>query len=338
MKSIVLQNGYGIDELVVAQTSPPRVGPGEILVNMKAVSLNYVDLLLIKGELNPDITPPFIPLSDGAGIVEEVGAEVQDFAPGDHVVTTYIPAWTDGRYTPENSKFENRPGSGGTPGQLLEYKTFHKNELLKFPKSLSFAEAATLPIAALTAWNALAYAMTKAGDTVLLHGCGGVSIFALQFAKTMGAKVIITSSSDEKLSRAKKLGADDTINYKDRPNWIDDVLAITEGEGADVIVETVGGSNLNKSLEALRLDGHISVVGFLEDVHSQINLISLNLKRAKINGLSVGSRQDFADMLKAISINHIKPVIDKSFSFDQTKQAFRYLESGDHFGKVVIEF
>jgi len=338
MKSIVLNGGFGIDKLVLTDTAPPQVGPEEILVRMKAVSLNYVDLLLVKGELNPEITPPFIPLSDGAGIVEKIGADVQAFKPGDHVVTTYIPEWIDGRYTPENSKFESRPGSGAAPGQLIEYKTFHKNELMKFPEFLSFAEASTLPIAALTAWNALAYAKAKAGDTVLLHGTGGVSIFALQFARTAGIKVIITSSSDKKLARAKELGADHLINYQQNPNWIVDVLAMTDGEGADVIVETVGGSNLNKSLEALRLDGHISVVGFLEGMQSQVNLISLNIKRAKINGLSVGSRQDFADMLKAISVNKTKPVIDKLFSFEQTAQAFAYLESGSHFGKIVIEF
>lgn len=209
--------------------------------------------------------------------------------------------------------------------------------MIKFPELLSFAEAATLPIAALTAWNALTYAKAKAGDTVLLHGTGGVSIFALQFAKAAGLNVIITSGNDEKLSRAKKLGADCLINYRQTQDWVIDVLDMTNGDGADVIVETVGGSNLNRSLEALRLDGHISVVGFLAGMQSQINLVSLNLKRAKINGLSVGNRQDFADMLKAISANKIKPVIDKSFSLEKTGDAFAYLQSGRHFGKIVIE-
>lgn len=338
MKTIVLKDGFGIDRLTLTQAPPPNVGLGMILVKMKAVSLNYVDLLLVKGQLNPNIRPPFIPVSDGAGIVEEVGSDIQDFKPGDHVATTYIPEWIDGRYTPQNSKFETRPGSGTSPGQLVEYKVFSNNELIKVSESLSFAESSTLPIAALTAWNALAYGKTKIGDTVLLHGTGGVSIFALQFAKAMGARVIITSSDDKKLAKACELGADYLINYKQTPDWISDVFTMTDGEGADVVVETVGGSNLNKSLEALRLDGHISVVGFLAGVQSPINLISLNLKRAKINGLSVGSRQDFSDMLKAISANKIKPVIDRAFPPDQIAEAFSYLESGRHFGKIVIEF
>lgn len=337
MKTIVLKDGFGIDKLTLTQAPLPNVGLGMILVKMKAVSLNYVDLLLVKGQLNPDIKPPFIPVSDGAGIVEEVGPDIQDFKPGDHVATIYIPEWIDGRYTPQNSKFETRPGSGSSPGQLVEYKTFSNNQLVKVPESLSFAESSTLPIAALTAWNALAYGKTKAGDTVLLHGTGGVSIFALQFAKAIGARVIITSSDDNKLAKARELGADCLINYKQTPDWISDVFTMTDGEGADVVVETVGGSNLNKSLEALRLDGYISVVGFLAGVQSPINLISLNLKRAKINGLSVGSRQDFSDMLKAISANKIKPVIDRAFPLDQIAEAFSYLESGRHFGKIVIE-
>lgn len=338
MKSVVLKDGFGIDKLTLVDAPSPDVEPGMILVKMKAASLNYVDLLLVKGQLNPNIKPPFIPLSDGAGIIEKVGVDVVDFKPGDYVATTYIPEWIDGRYTPENSAFETRSGSGTSSGQLVEYKVFSNNELIKVPDSLNFAESSTLPIAALTAWNALVYGKAKTGDTILLHGTGGVSIFALQFAKALGAQVIITSSDDKKLERARKLGADYVINYKKTPDWIADVLAMTDGKGVDVVVETVGGSNLNKSLEALRLDGHISVVGFLDGVQSPINLISLNLKRAKINGLSVGSRQDFADMLKAISANKIKPVIDRTFSLDQTAEAFSYLESGGHFGKVVIEF
>ena len=338
MKSIVLKDGFGIDKLTPTDAPSPVVGLGMILVKMKAASLNYVDLLLIKGQLNPNIMPPFIPVSDGSGVVEKVGPDIKDFKPGDHVATTYIPEWIDGRYTPEKSRFESRPGSGTSPGQLIEYKVFGNNELIKVPESLSYAESSTLPIAALTAWNALAYGKAKAGDTVLLHGTGGVSIFALQFAKALGAMVIITSSDDRKLARARELGADYLINYKQTPDWISDVFTMTDSEGADVVVETVGGSNLNKSLEALRLDGHISVVGFLAGVQSPINLISLNLKRAKISGLSVGSRQDFADMLKAISANKIKPVIDRTFPLDQTAEAFAYLESGGHFGKIVIEF
>lgn len=338
MKSIVLKDGFGIDNLTLTDAPPPKVGPGKILVKLKAASLNYVDLLLVKGQLNPNIRPPFIPVSDGAGIVEEVGPDTLDIKPGDHVATTYIPEWSDGHYTRENSRFETRPGSGASPGQLVEYKAFRRNELIKVPESLSFAESSTLPIAAVTAWNALTYGKIKAGDTVLLHGTGGVSIFALQFAKAFGANVIITSSDDRKLAKARELGADYLINYKQTPDWVSDVFAMTDGEGADIVVETVGGTNLNTSIKSLRLEGHISVVGFLGGVESAINLISMNLKRATLSGISVGSTRDFADMLKGLAANEIKPVIDTTFTLERTAQAFSYLESGGHFGKIVIEF
>ncbi|ASC73241.1 NAD(P)-dependent alcohol dehydrogenase [Halomicronema hongdechloris C2206] len=337
MKSIALTDAFGSDHLRLIATDLPDFGPDEILVKLQAAALNYVDLLLIKGDLNPDLSFPVMPVSDGAGVVEAVGSQVTEFQPGDRVVTTYIPDWIDGRYTPANSQMTTRPGMGRRPGQLAEYKSFRAHELIKRPTFLSAAEAATLPIAALTAWNALAYGQAKPGDTVLLHGTGGVSIFALQFAKAAGLRVIITSSSDHKLAKAAALGADHGINYRQTPDWVGEVLAATTGAGVDLVVETVGGQNLNRSLDALRLDGHISVVGFLEGQHSSLDLVSLNLKRAKLHGLSVGSRQDFADMLRAMAANQIHPVMDKTFPLEATPEAFRYLESGHHFGKVVIE-
>lgn len=337
MKSIKLNGQFGINNLSLIEQNSPKIDKNSILVKMEAASINYVDLLLVKGVLSPDISPNFIPLSDGAGFVKEVGSNVKDFKVGDRVVTTYIPNWIDGRYTLENSAFKSRPGSGETLGQLCEYKLFNKNEIIKAPEFLTFSELSTLPIAALTAWNALAYSKIKAGDTVLLYGTGGVSIFALQFAKTAGAKVIITSSNDEKLQKAKKLGADYLINYHKNPQWIEKIHEITNHKGVDIIVETVGGENLNKSLEVLRLDGNISIVGFINGIQSSLNLISLNLKRAKVHGLSVGSRQDFLDMLEAMEVNKIKPIIDKEFLLKDTKEAFTYLESSKHFGKIVIK-
>lgn len=338
MKSVVVKQTSGIDQLQLVETPMPKLTSQEILVKMEAAALNYVDWLLINGELNSDPPCPFIPVSDGAGIVEAVGSQVKGFQPGDRVVTLYIPDWIDGRYTPANSRFESRPGMGMRPGQLTEYKSFRAQELLKLPPFLSTVEAATLPIAALTAWNALSYGRAKLGDMVLLHGTGGVSIFALQFAKAAGLQVIITSSSDEKLEKAEVLGADHLINYRQNREWVGEVLAATAGKGVDLVVETVGGHNLNRSLQALRLDGHISVVGFLNGRQSPIDLVSLNLKRAQLHGLSVGSRQDFADMLTAIAANQIHPVIDRTFPLEATPDAFRYLASGRHFGKVVIEF
>jgi NADPH:quinone reductase-like Zn-dependent oxidoreductase len=338
MKSVMLKDGFGIDRLQFVSTPFPKLGSQDILVKMQAASLNFVDLLLVEGNLNPDLSLPLIPVSDGAGVVEAIGDEVKAFQPGDRVVTTYIPNWIDGRYTAENSHFSTRPGSGLYPGQLTEYRCFQAHELIRIPAFLSLVEASTLPIAALTAWNALAYGQAKPGDTVLLHGTGGVSIFALQFAKATGLRVIITSSSDKKLAHAQALKADHLINYRSEPEWVTAVFEATSRDGADLIIETVGGQNLNKSLEALRVNGHISIVGFLDSKQSAIDLVTLNLKRAKIHGLSVGSRQDFADMLRAMSANTIRPIIDKIFPFQATPEAFQYLASGQHFGKVVIEF
>jgi NADPH:quinone reductase-like Zn-dependent oxidoreductase len=337
MKYVMLKNSFGIEHLSIGSGPEPRPSDDEILVRMKADSLNYVDLAVVTGKLDPAIQLPFIPVADGAGVVMEVGPQVQGFRPGDRVSTLYIPSWRGGRYRREHTPLGIRPGAGVVPGQLSEYKTFRTQELIRVPDSLSFAEASTLPIAGLTAWNALAYGRIKAGDTVLLHGTGGVSIFALQFAKMFGARVIITSSDDEKLERAICLGADSTINYKHQPDASEEIMRITDHQGVDLVVETVGGHNLQQSLNALRPQGHISVVGFLSGVEASVNLIALNLNRATITGISVGSTDDFTDMLTAISAHGMKPVIDSTFPLDRTVDAFKRLESGKHFGKVVIE-
>jgi NADPH:quinone reductase-like Zn-dependent oxidoreductase len=207
---------------------------------------------------------------------------------------------------------------------------------MRIPDALSFAEASTLPIAGLTAWNALAYGGLKAGATVLLHGTGGVSIFALQFAKASGAKAIITSSDDAKLARARGLGADAVINYRTSSSVGEEAARLTGGRGVDLVVETVGGSNVQESLKALRPEGSISVVGFLDGVEANINLISLNLRRVAIRGVSVGNTDDFEDMLACIAENRIKPVIDAQFELAQAADAFRYLEARKHFGKVTV--
>ncbi|WP_407176734.1 NAD(P)-dependent alcohol dehydrogenase [Bradyrhizobium sp. STM 3562] len=213
---------------------------------------------------------------------------------------------------------------------------FRAQEVMRIPDALSFAEASTLPIAGLTAWNALAYGGLKAGDTVLLHGTGGVSIFALQFAKASGAKAIITSSDDAKLARATGLGADAVINYRTSSSISEEVARLTGHQGVDLVVETVGGSNVEESLKALRPQGSISIVGFLDGVEAKINLITLNLRRVAIRGVSVGNTDDFEDMLACIAENEIKPVIDAQFDLAEVGDAFRYLEAGKHFGKVVI--
>jgi NADPH:quinone reductase-like Zn-dependent oxidoreductase len=337
MNYIALTGAFGIEHLTTQSAPDPKPADGEVLVRMKAASLNYVDLAVITGKLDPDLTLPFIPVADGSGVVEQVGRNVETLTPGDRVVTVYIPSWSGGRYTHAHIALGIRPGAGSVPGQLSELKLFRPSELIRIPDALSFEEASTLPIAGLTAWNALSYGRIKAGDTVLLHGTGGVSIFALQFAKLAGARVVITSSADDKLSRAKNLGADLTINYEQTPEVEREVKRLTNGKGADLVVETVGGSNLARSLKSLRPEGHISIVGFLAGAEASVDLIALNLSRATITGVSVGSTDDFNDMLAAIDANGVKPVVDATFPLAETVRAFEYLEDGRHFGKVVIQ-
>lgn len=337
MNFVTLNSNFGIENLTLVSGPRPVPTADEILVRMKAASLNYVDLAVVTGKLDSTVALPFIPVADGAGVIEETGKRVQGLKKGDRIATLYIPSWPGGAYRREHTALSIRPGAGTIPGQLSEYKIFHAHEVIRIPDALSFGEASALPIAGLTAWNALMYGRIKAGDTILLHGTGGVSIFALQFAKLFGARVIITSSDDTKLERAIGLGADHPINYKVNMDVSAEVLRLTDGEGVDLVVETVGGPNLNQSLKSLKPEGHISVVGFLSGVESNVNLIALNLMRATITGVSVGSTDDFREMLAAISAHGLKPVIDSTFSLEKTVSAFRRLESGKHFGKVVIE-
>ncbi|MBD2102824.1 NAD(P)-dependent alcohol dehydrogenase [Leptolyngbya sp. FACHB-261] len=338
MKTIELHDTFGINGLQLTEQPQPRPSQAEVLVKLEAVSLNYVDLLVVKGLLNSNLPLPYIPVSDGAGVVEQVGEGVTAFKPGDRVVTTFIPDWLNGKPTPQETDYATRQGLGQVPGQLSEYKSFQSNQLIHSPANLSTLEASTLPIAGLTAWNALGYGNLQAGETVLLHGTGGVSIFALQFAKARGARVIITSSSDAKLKQAQALGADYLINYKNTPDWEGLVHQFTEGEGADVIVETVGGQNLQRSLNVVRMGGCIPIVGLLDGFNTNINTLTLLHQQATIRGMEVGSTQDFETMNQAIEVHDIHPVIDKVFPIEQTQQAFEYLDQGLHFGKVVITF
>lgn len=338
MKTIQLQDSFGIGRLKWIEQSKPIPTSREVLVKLEAVSLNYVDLLVVRGQLNPNLSLPYIPVSDGAGVVEQVGEEVTAFKLGDRVVTTFIPDWVSGKPTAETTTYETRQGLGVVAGQLSEYKLFQLNQLIQYPDQLSAAEASTLPIAGLTAWNALRYGNLQASDTVLLHGTGGVSIFALQFAKALGATVVITSSSDDKLKRSQQLGADVLVNYKTTPAWEAVVHQATNGRGVDVVVETVGGRNLQRSLNALRMGGHISIVGLLDGFDTNINTLTLLHQQATIRGMEVGSTQDFEAMNRMIVANDIHPVIDAKFPLDQTQAAFERLEQGQHFGKVVITF
>jgi NADPH:quinone reductase-like Zn-dependent oxidoreductase len=335
MKAIELRNGFGIENLQLTEQPKPDPAKEEVLVKIETVSLNYVDLLVIKGLLNPDLSLPYIPICDGAGIVEQVGEAVTEFKPGDRVATIFIPDWLNGKPSPQTTDYKTRPGLGNISGQLCQYKCFFANQLIPIPSNLTTAEASTLPIAGLTAWNALNYGNLQADSTILLHGTGGVSIFALQFAKARGVRVIITSGSQDKLQQAKQLGADFTINYND-PDWETTVQQMTEDRGVDVIIETVGGRNIDRSLKVLKMGGYISVVGLLDSFEAKINVLSLLHQHATIRGLEVGSKQDFAEMNRAIAAANIHPIIDKVFPFEQAQQAFEYLDKGLHFGKVAI--
>lgn len=335
MKTIQLVD-FSINNLEITERALPQPTAEQVLVKIEAVSLNYVDLLVIKGLLNPDISLPYIPITDGAGIVEQVGTKVTAFKPGDKVATAFVPDWIDGEPTPLKTDYQTRQGLGVLSGQLSQYKCFSENQLIRTPNNLTTAEASTLPIAGLTAWNALNYSNVTSENTVLLNGTGGVSIFALQFAKARGARVIITSSSEKKLNKARQLGADLVINYKNTPDWKTTVREMTGGKGVDVIVETVGGSNLGRSLDALRMGGHISIVGLLDGFKSEIDVLTLIHQQATIRGLEVGGTHQFEVMNRAIEASDIHPVIERIFPLEQIQEALSYLESGSHFGKVVV--
>ena len=308
-------------------------GPGEITVDLKASSLNYHDYAVVKGMIPTE--PGRIPMSDGAGIVSAVGDGVTEFAVGDQVGSTFFPDWLDGR--PPSSAFTRVPGDG-IDGYAREAVTAPTHWFTRAPSGFSHAEAATLTCAGLTAWRALFvdYAV-KPGDTVLVQGTGGVSIFALQFAKAAGATVIATSSSNEKLERVRELGADHLINYKEVEAWGPKALEITGGRGVDCVVEIGGAGTLDQSMLATRVGGHVALIGVLAGFAGPVQTALLFSKNLKVQGLTVGSRAMQQDMIAAIEANGIKPVISDTFALADLADAFRHQESGSHFGKIAVE-
>lgn len=308
-------------------------GPGEITVDLKASSLNYHDYAVVKGMIPTE--PGRIPMSDGAGIVSAVGDGVTEFAVGDQVVSIFFPDWLDGR--PPSSAFTRVPGDG-IDGYAREAVTAPTHWFTRAPSGFSHAEAATLTCAGLTAWRALFvdYAV-KPGDTVLVQGTGGVSIFALQFAKAAGATVIATSSSNEKLERVRELGADHLINYKEVEAWGPKALEITGGRGVDCVVEIGGAGTLDQSMLATRVGGHVALIGVLAGFAGPVQTALLFSKNLKVQGLTVGSRAMQQDMIAAIEANGIKPVISDTFALADLADAFRHQESGSHFGKIAVE-
>jgi NADPH:quinone reductase-like Zn-dependent oxidoreductase len=325
---------FGSENPVLVHRDEPQAAANEVVVKFHAASLNYRDLMFVKGTYNPKAKLPAVPFSDAAGEVVAVGENVTRWKVGDRVCPIFTQGWIEGE--PSMQKNRATLGAGALDGVLREYGAFNENGLVKIPEHLSFDEAATLPCAAVTVWNALVISgKLKAGDTVLALGTGGVSIFALQFAKMHGARVIITSSSDEKLERARNLGADGTVNYKNTPDWDKEVLSLTNKIGVDHVVEVGGAGTLSKSLNSVRVGGHVSLIGVLTS-GGDFDPRSILMKGVRVQGIFVGSRQMFEDMNRAIEANQMKPVIDKTFAFEEAGEALQYMEHGSHFGKIVI--
>jgi NADPH:quinone reductase-like Zn-dependent oxidoreductase len=336
VKAIAIQGSFGLDSLTLVDLPDPTPGPGQIVVRMRAASLNFRDLMTVRGTYNPRQPLPLVPLSDGAGEVVEVGAGVTRVKKGDRVCPIFTQGWIDGDF--DAQKLGTTLG-GPLPGVLSELFLASEQSVVKIPAHLTDAEAATLPCAAVTAWNALFDAgRIKPGETVLVQGTGGVSIFALQFAHAAGARVIVTSSSDEKLERARALGAWELINYKTNPDWDKRALELTGGVGVDHVVEVGGAGTLPRSMRAVRMAGTVSVIGVLAGVSQELSVIPMLMKGLRLQGLMVGSRAMFEAMNRAIEARALRPVIDRVFPFAEARQALAHMESGAHFGKIVIEF
>jgi NADPH:quinone reductase-like Zn-dependent oxidoreductase len=323
---------FGIDSLELVERLTPQPGPGEVLVKIRAVSLNYRDLMMVKGKYNPKLKLPRIPCSDGAGEVEAVGEGVTRWKRGDRVCATFFQNWQEGPPTP--AKIKGALG-GDIDGMLAEFVMLKEAGLVRFPESLSFEEAATLPCAALTAWNALKAGNATDRSTVLIQGTGGVSIFALQFAKLRGARVIGISSSEAKLQRACSLGLDKGLDYGETPEWDRWVLEQTNGEGVDLVIEVGGVGTLPRSLRAVKMGSAIAQIGVLTGPEEAIPIPMILHKQVHIRGIYVGSRENFEQMNETISAAKLKPVFE-SHPWTEAREVFREMESATHFGKLVL--
>lgn len=329
MPAVAGPTAVGGWQLVEAET--PQPGPGQVLVRVRAVSLNYRDLMISR---SPGRKQPLVPCSDGAGEIAVVGAGVTRAQVGDRVAGIFFQTWLDG---PLSEEIHAQALGGSAQGMLAEYVVLSEQGVVQLPDFLSFEEAASLPCAGVTAWNSLVeQGRLQAGQTVLLQGTGGVSILSLQLAKSTGARVIITSSSDEKLARARELGADETINYRRTPDWAAEVRRLTQGRGADHVVEVGGGDTLDQALAATRASGHVAVVGVLTGAKAAVSTGVILAKSLRMNGIYVGSRVMFERYLRALEQSQRRPVIDRIFAFEEAPAALAHLASGQHFGKVVV--
>ncbi|GAB4468458.1 MAG: NAD(P)-dependent alcohol dehydrogenase [Armatimonadaceae bacterium] len=342
MQAFQISGSFGLDSLKKTELPDPVPGANEVLVRIHAASLNFRDLMMVQGLYNPNQPLPLIPLSDGAGEVVAVGSGVRRVQVGDRVMGSFVQDWVGGRF---QFRYWRESCLGGPlPGMLAEYALLSEHGVVPIPDFLTYTEAATLPCAAVTAWNALVVqGSLTAGESVLLLGTGGVSLFALQFARLQGARVLITSSSDDKLARAQEMGAAVGINYRTIPDWEQTVREQTGGEGVDHVVEVGGAGTLPRSLRATRPGGQVHVIGVLSQVSgsppqdSRIDPTLVLSRALQVRGVLVGSREMFEQMNRAITVSGRRPVVDRVFSFAEAVEALRYLQSGAHFGKVVIQ-
>jgi len=341
MKVFEIQHQFGLDSLTLTNKPEPIPNYGQVLIKLRATSLNYRDLMVVKGLYNPNLPLPLIPFSDAVGEVLAVGEGVTRVKVGvseappkeARLAGIFFQKWLSGEFTDAQAKSDL---GGNLPGLLAEYAVLHQDGVVHVPQHLTDEEAATLPCAAVTAWQALVTQGTvKAGDTVLIQGTGGVSLFALQFAQLLGARVIVTSSSDEKLERVLVMGASNGINYKRTPNWDKVVRELTDGVGVDHIVEVGGAGTLEKSMRAVRRGGCISLIGVLAG-GTQVNPLPIVMKNIRVQGIYVGSREMFKTMNRAISLHKLRPVVDRVFTFEEAPQALEYMQSGLHFGKICL--
>jgi NADPH:quinone reductase-like Zn-dependent oxidoreductase len=336
MKALRLKQ-FGLDHLALEDLPDPKPGHGQVLLKMKAATLNFRDYLIAIGQYNPKLKLPLTLCSDGVGEVIEVGADVTRVQVGDRVTPTFSQGWCAGE--PERAIITGTSLGSPLDGVLSEWMVVPEQWVVRVPANLTDLEAATLPCAALTAWSAIIkLGRVKPGDTVLIQGTGGVALFALQFAKLVGARVIITSKSDEKLARCQSLGADHTINYVTEPKWEKVAQALTNGRGVDHLIELGGALTLNQSIRATRMGGTISLIGVLTGPVAQVQLPLILMQNMRIQGVAIGSREDHEAMVRAIEQNDLKPVISDVYEFAQAADAIRALPQGEHFGKIAIQF
>ena len=334
MKVFEIRDAFGLDHLVAAERPRPVAGPGQVVLRMKAASLNYRDLLMVTGRYDPRIPLPLIPCSDGVGEIVEIGPGVESRKVGERVATLFCQRWPAGEPTREGLRSTL---GGPLDGTLAEFVALPESGVIPVPEHLTDTEAATLPCAALTAWSALVtWGGVRAGQTVLLQGTGGVSIFALQMAQLLGARAIVTSSSDSKLETARRLGAWQTINYRRDENWGKTARGMTGGSGVDLVVEVGGAGTLAQSCRAVRPGGRISLIGVLSGHSSDLDILPIVMQNLRVQGILVGARDGFEAMNRAIAQHELEPLIDRVFPFDECREALAYLGGGLHVGKVCI--